>query len=536
VSPRTPLLYLDALRAARPRQLAARTLRPINRRRTYASPRPREIRPLERGTTLWRSAMSSTADEAAAELPAGAVNVLGLGVAYPPPNWTPMGLERLRRFHLHYGEEILGCARRGGPAYLAAARDGLESWIASNPPGKGDGWHPYPLSTRVGNWVAAVSLEPTLANERLSESVWRQLVYLERNLENDILGNHVIRNARALVLGGLAFADERLIARGLALLDRELPEQVLADGGHYERSPVYHALVLRDLLEIRAAADASHLDPFIDRMKAFAAALTRPHGQPALFNDGTLDLAPDMSGEVSPPPPGLAVFRETGYAVARDGAGFWLAFDCGPAAPSFLPPHAHADGLSFQLWLDGKPLVVDPGMSTYAAGPERDWLRGTRAHATVAIDRRDQFELWGTFRAARLASVELLDAAGSEKQGTLVAELRGFPQVSGGIRHCRRLSWSPQAVEVADELDGHGRHIVESALTLAPGTEVKPRSPISANGIVIEPVGPLTCSVEKRSVSERLFERADAPAVVLRGGLELPAVFGWKLTRHRRSR
>jgi hypothetical protein len=531
VSLNSPLLYLDAFRVARPRQLAARTLRPINRRRTYASPMPREMRPVESGVALWRSAMFSTADEAAAQLPAGSVKVLGSLLTYPPTDWAPTNLERLRCFHLHYGDEILGCARCGAAVCLDAARVGLEGWIASNPPGKGVGWHPYPLSTRIGNWVAAVSLEPTLGNDQVGESLWRQLVYLERNIEDDILGNHVIRNARALILGGLAFGEDRLAARGLALLDRELPEQVLSDGGHYERSPVYHAIVLRDLLEIRAVTEAPQLDPVIGRMKDFAAALTRPDGQPSLFNDAPLDLAPDLHDELSPQPPGLTVFRETGYAVVRDGRTFWLAFDCGRAAPSFLPPHAHADGLSFQLWLDGKPFVVDPGTYTYEAGPDRDWLRGTRSHSTVAVDGTDQFELWGAFRASRIPAVELLDAAGSEEQGTAVAQLHGFPRVSGRIRHRRRVSWSLQTIEVADELEGHGRHFVESALPLAAGIEVEPGPRMWADGVAIEPVGPLACAVEMRPVSERLFERVDAPTVVMRGELDLPAAFGWKLSR-----
>jgi hypothetical protein len=266
-------------------------------------------------------------------------------------------------------------------------------------------------------------------------------------------------------------------------------------------------------------------------MKAFAAAVTRPDGQLSPFNDAPLDLAPDMSDELSPQPPGLAVFRETGYAVVRDGRGFWLAFDCGRAAPNFLPPHAHADGLSFQLWLDGKPFVVDPGTYTYEAGSDRDWLRGTRSHSTVAIDGTDQFELWGAFRASRIPAIELLDAAGSEEQGTVAAELHGFPRVSGRIRHRRRVSWSPQTIEVGDELDGHGRHYIESALPLAPGINVEPGPRMWADGVAIEHIGPLACAVETRSVSERLFERVDAPAIVMRGEVDLPAAFGWKLSR-----
>ena len=155
----------------------------------------------------------------------------------------------------------------------------------------------------------------------------------------------------------------------------------------------------------------------IEQMKRFAAGLTRPDGRPALFNDAPVNLAPDLSEVIGPQSSGLALFPETGYAVVRDAETFWLAFDCGQAAPGFLPPHAHADGLSFQLWLDDKPLVVDPGMVSYEAGPERAWFRGTRSHATVAVDGRDQFVLWGAFRASRIASVELIEASGSKDRG-----------------------------------------------------------------------------------------------------------------------
>lgn len=230
-APKAGSLYLEALRSARRRQLAARALRPINRRRIGASPLPRAFRPLEGPAELWRSAAFSAADKSAERLPDGELEVLGLCVGYPPREWDGAGLERLRRFHLHYGEEILGCARRGNQRYLAAARAGLAAWIDQNPPSTRESWHPYLLSTRIGNWIAASSLEPSLATPEVSESLWRQLAYLERNVEDDILGNHVIRNARALILGGLAFGAGRLLSRGLDLLARELPEQVLPDGG-----------------------------------------------------------------------------------------------------------------------------------------------------------------------------------------------------------------------------------------------------------------------------------------------------------------
>ena len=182
---------------------------------------------------------------------------------------------------------------------------------------------------------------------------------------------------------------------------------MLPDGGHYERSPVYHRVVLRDLLEVAAAADVPGLPGAIERMRGFAAGLDRPDGAPALFNDGGLDLAPAL--DLPAAGDGLAVFADTGYAVLRTPR-LWLAFDCGQPSPPYLPAHAHADALSFQLWVDGSPVVVDPGTFTYEPGAQRDWFRGTRAHSTVAVDG-DQFELWGAFRSGPLPRVELLEAS-----------------------------------------------------------------------------------------------------------------------------
>src|SRR5205823_5676604 len=120
-----PGLYYEALRTARRRQLAARALRPINRRRTRASPLPRAFRPVEGAINLWRSAAFSAADSVADRLPDGELEVLGRQVAYPPAGGNGAGLERLRHFHLHYGDDILGCARRGHQRYLKAAHGGL---------------------------------------------------------------------------------------------------------------------------------------------------------------------------------------------------------------------------------------------------------------------------------------------------------------------------------------------------------------------------------------------------------------------------
>lgn len=453
---------------------------------------------------LWRSRAYAGADEVSEHLADGIVRVLGLDLAYPPPTWRPE-IERLRAFHLNYGDEILGAARARTAPQLDAASAGMAAWVAANPPGPSDPWHPYVLSTRVVNWIAALTLAPSLLTRAIEGSLWHQLLYLRRNVENDVLGNHVIRNAAALAVGGAAFGEEPLVAQARALLERELPQQILGDGGHYERSPAYHLLVLRDLLVIRGVTDVAGLDAAIERMRRFGAALARPDGRPALFNDGGVDVAPEL--DLPPAPEGLSVFPETGYAVVRDGP-LWLAFDCGPPCPPFLPPHAHADALSFQLWWNGVPLVVDPGTFTYEPGADRDWARSTGAHATVSVDGRDQFLLWGAFRSGPLPHVELLEAAPSALEAAVTAH---------GVRHRRRITLDAGAVAIDDRVEGRGHHHVMSVLPLAPEASADVRA-VGATGV----------RREDRWISERFFERERAPALVADVAGAAPLVLGWR--------
>jgi len=524
-------LYAYALRVARRRQLVARVRRSWTRRARAPVGRASAFRPVHGAADLWRTEVFAGADNSARELADGTIEVLGRKLTYPPRDWSDPGLERLRRFHLHYGEEILAAARAGSTRALDAAAGGLQAWIAGNPPGRGDAWHPYVVSTRVGNWIAALTLEPALVTPEVVDSLGRQLAFLERNVEDDILGNHVIRNARALVLGGSAFSNARILRRGLKLLERELPEQVLSDGGHYERSPTYHAIVLRDLVEISAVAESPVVEEAKGRMLEAASILARPDGYPPLFNDGGLDLAPDLTGLLCDPPRGLAVLPEMGYAVIRTHR-LWLGFDCGPPGPRFLPAHAHADALSFELWVDGNPVVVDPGTLTYEAGSDRSWFRSTRAHSTLSIDGCDHFTLWGAFRSGPLPSVRLLDWESDGERGSIAASVVGGA-LAKGVEHVRRISWTAGDVAVEDLIKGTGRHAVASVLQFAPGIEPVGGDTVEAGPVEITADGALPLSVERRRVSGCFFESHEAAALVASGHLRLSAALGWRIRVHR---
>jgi uncharacterized heparinase superfamily protein len=318
-----PLTWqLAAIQGMRPDQIVARVrLRtsralaaaPLHRRRaSRRMPAPAAIP--TRGSLGLRpldgAGVSGVLDEARARadlLAAGRFRFLNEERDWSfPVDWMATGASRLWRFHLHYFEDSPALALAGGATgdgrYPALFSQLSADWIAQNRVGLGDGWHPYTLSRRIPNWIYVLELAPSRFSRgeyaALTASLWEQTRYLARNLEFDALGNHLLSNARALLFAGAFFAGgpmaERWWRTGRRILEYQLPEQFLADGGHFERSPMYHALVLQDLLEcaalLRHRGDSLEgLSPTILRAVSWLREMCHPDGGVALFNDCTLE-------------------------------------------------------------------------------------------------------------------------------------------------------------------------------------------------------------------------------------------------------
>jgi uncharacterized heparinase superfamily protein len=153
--------------------------------------------------------------------------------------------------------------------------------------------------------------------------------------------------------------------------------------------------------------------------------------------------------------------------------GWYLLADVGQPCPDELPAHAHADTLGCLVQLDGVPLLVDTGTSTYEPGPVRDYERSTAAHNTVQVDGADSTEVWGAFRAGRRARVSDLAARATADEVTISAAHDGFRWLQGGPVHRRRWSLTESGLRVDDDVEGARRHAVTVRWYLAPGTDVR---------------------------------------------------------------
>lgn len=433
---------------------------------------PDRFRPMDARLSGWPSL---------GELASGRITLLGR--QRPLDDWRPADAPQLWRYHLQYWDWAWGLA---GTDDAAAARrvfaDLWTSWSAANRLGRYDEWSPYVASVRAwslcGTFAALARGGPVEDDVRASLGL--HAGFLAAHLERDVGGNHLLKNLKALVGLGVFLGDPTLVRRTTSRLVAEIERQVLPDGGHYERSPAYHCQVMGDLLDVgRLLAAAGSpvpgaLNVTLDRMRAWLAGMLLPDGSVPMLNDGfpvADELVRLLLGDEPVRNEGVTLLAESGYIVARTGR-FHLIVDVGLACPDELPAHAHADTLSFVLYDEGAPVVVDTGTSTYEAGPRRDLERSTGAHNTIEIDGNDSTEVYGAFRAGRRARVRIERV---ERAPIVVqAGHDGYRHLPGAPRHRRRWELSPERLRITDAVTGAGSHRLVSRLVAAPGVAVTP--------------------------------------------------------------
>lgn len=366
--------------------------------------------------------------------------------------WDHPKKAKLWRYNQHYFDDLNAEAADGRLEWHKVL---IGQWISGNPPGEGTGWEPYPTSLRIVNWVKWALAGNALPEDAVA-SLAVQIRWLTQRIESHLLGNHLFANAKALVFAGLYFTGaeaQSWLERGLMILNREIPEQIGPDGGQFELSPMYHALALEDMLDLINVAQAYGREDLatswrtrVPSMLRWLEVMSHPDGDPAFFNDTAIGIAPSSielrdyasrlhihTTEITLP---LRHLENSGY-VRMEVGQFTLLADLARIGPDYLPGHAHADTLSFELSWEKHRVFVNSGTSEYGTGPERLRQRGTAAHNTVIVEGRNSSEVWSGFRVGRRARLQAI-SVGADEHGTQYAEathdgyryLRGRPLVS----------------------------------------------------------------------------------------------------------
>lgn len=322
------------------------------------------------------------------------------------------------------------------------------------------GRHIYPSSRRVLNWIRFMLRYPEARSINVLDILWQDAMRISFFPEFDLSGNHLLENGLALYAAGIFFGERRFQTAGKKILSRELIEQVLNDGGHFERSAAYHTQLLWRLMQCIEMGSIYKQDPpFLQMLRdkaelmlGWITAISSQNGSVAHFGDSNddmlipvrklVDFADHLSLKVW-----SAILSDSGYRKIVCG-NMELVANVGNIAANYQPGHSHADALSFVLWHCGKEIIVDTGVSTYEADELRQEERSSPAHNTISIRGRNVHDVWRSFRVGRRTPV----IVGEDRPGKLSATIKNY--AGTGLDHNRSFFCEGEKIRISDKISG----------------------------------------------------------------------------------
>ena len=379
-------------------------------------------------------------------------------------------------------------------------------------------WNERAVATRLVHWAAAGALFGLRDGDPeaswLGSEIARHALFLRDNLALDLLGNHLFRDTAAL-----AFAHELCgcVPDGLALFEREVHEQILADGAHVERCPMYHAVCLADLVEVRAlCGDASPgwLRDAVARAAGFLESILLGDGDIPMLGDGwrgEVDVQRLLAQVRALESPLAPRAPEHASGLVRLSRGpLRCVLRAGPHGPDHQLGHAHADLLAFDVSHGAVRVVTDTGTAAYADGPLRRHLRSTAAHNTVQLDGAELLEAWSSFRSGRHGRARTIARGSSDRFEWLVAAHDGYAWLAGAPQPQRLWLVGEDELWVLDAVLGSGRHPIASRLHLHPDASQAACSVRALGGDAREQLAPLHEHFNETREMRRLVVEADA--------------------------
>jgi hypothetical protein len=487
--------------------------------------------------------------------------------------------------------------------FAAALEAQLDSWLTANPPGIGINWvNPMEVAIRAVNLLWSVgTLEewrPLDAGirDRLVTSLRWHGHHIRGNLEGSpyLRSNHYLSDLIGLLVLGWALRGEPAARGWLEFarrqLEREAVSEVHGDGVGFEASLSYHGLVLELLLVAVVVAEwaerllSADVYDRVVRMVEVSRGARHPDGRIPLFGDqdsgrvlpagfertpshdnllwlasAVLDRPRPLAGtahpevawtlgveawrrararadEVGPP---RSAFPDGGLYVLRSPRTHVVA-RCGDVGQNGFGGHGHNDMLSFELSVDGVPLIVDSGTYAYTFDvAARNAFRATRAHNTLSVDDQEihPIDPDRVFELRRFAHgrVESLELDGPIQR--LVVSHDGYRRLDPPISVRRSFSLDGQEcrLTVDDHASGAGDHLLSSYLHFAPGTTLHRSSDLGFEArrtgaraaIVFHGVEAQELAAETGWVSSKYGEREPAPVLVASARRVCPTTLGY---------
>jgi uncharacterized heparinase superfamily protein len=347
----------------------------------------------------------------------------------------------------------------------------VDRWIETYGKWNAYAWDNDILANRLfawlSNWGALLhyDFERPQGIERRVQTV-RQLKRLRQTFKRTPAGLPRLKAAACLVLGGVhATGNHRgLLEKGLDLLDEEIEQQILMDGGHISRSPEQTMRALHILLITENALKAADLQGSkeirraIDRISPMMGFFSADKFGLFNFNgggEGNSTLLKKLGAK-----PRAKQFRFAPHSkyqrLSRNGTIVML--DVGGSPPRPFDCEAHLAPLAMEVATAEGRLIVNCGWDKRQPSDWRGPMRATAAHSTLILNGQDAGKILTSGLRAKIFGGAISKNAGpvqcSRKEqdvGTWVEATHEAYQIPFGLSHRRRLYMNEQGSDIRGE-------------------------------------------------------------------------------------
>lgn len=373
--------------------------------------------------------------------------------------------------------------------YLTEFRELFADWNRKNPFLWGISWTSVmEVAIRCSNWCYAFCFlkytdAPNDLLNQLQTGILNMADYITKHYSRySSANNHLIIEAYAVGQAGVLCSYQPWIKLAIEILTKELLCQNYFDGVNKELSLHYQSfymeamgLMLR-LFRKNDIAIPDQWESMLKKMCTYVADCMGDYGEIVAFGDDDDGKILDLQGGLNYHQYVLGIFsylfdkqyielselhcenlnwlfcsaeynmaqnkplyyplssvcyKEGGNTILRSkDRRILIGIDHAALGFGSIAAHGHADALSFQMFVDGMPVFVDPGTYIYHCNlPSRNAYRRTENHNTVCINGQDQSEMLGAFLWGRKAVCRVTEVKLNEQGDIIEAEHNGYAPV-----------------------------------------------------------------------------------------------------------
>lgn len=371
------------------------------------------------------------------------------------------------------------------------------------------------IAIRVNSWIYTYCFlnkafeKHKLENNKILKDISRGIIVMtdyivKHRAKYSSANNHLIVEMYAVGMSGIFFDYKPWEKLAFNILTEELPRQNYADGVNKEMSLHYQSFVMEAYGLLMIEMKHNHIkipqiwEEYLLHMSEFMCDCCGEYGETVVFGDNDegkiLDLSGehfdhyryvlDLMGSVLPKryspmenihenlcwileedsrnsvlqkncyySPEVKCYKEGGYTLWRSKNNkVLIGIDHADLGFGYLAAHGHADALSFQMFIEGMPVFVDPGTYNYHVPKKmRDDLRATANHNTVCVDGANQAEILGPFLWGKRYECEEAEVQENEEGVYFEATIQ-----NNGNVHKRKIRISDRdiiKIEICDDLE-----------------------------------------------------------------------------------